>query len=1732
MPKRGGAFTRGRSPSTRRKGKSASTGRGQIRVSTSSIEEILHEAKTKDFKAVMSILRTNKDIATRQSLFNAVDAEGNTVLMYAAKYSSLEITRIIMDCGAQITSVNNDDETVLSFAAENKEHPDLFQSLFAEFCAQAKSTTENAEVEKYLVAAEHSLNKIMRGDNIARLDMAQQIIEDFSSSSISVLMWFATDGLVEEARELFEMCSPTQQENMLSVLDIENRSVLELAMLNGHEDMVTFLLEKMDKKLIEEDLLYFASICSEGSVDARLYENAITWILRQHPALVEENIFVGNVEEEAPNAGMATKLENRELLLAHPVIREKYSAQVYNLLWALGKESIDVLQQALESRPVVQEEVSGALVYALSTHKPKEKICLLMGACHQAIVPTLKKLLQDNKVAEVSTLVGYAAEIRIAEAEGEVPLSNMIADQYDSLFKTTADADRGKARILLTHAINHDMPVATITSMLAYSPAIVIEVLSYYAEENDLANGRLGKLLEYANATHMRHANKEVNLLKLIAKEYSGVFSSAVQHGHEGVAKALLKYVDGFDLDLAAGILVDMIENNLPLVDETITATKDIKGLKELSLYVAVGSNKLAAVKYLLDRGVDLKHVLESRPVVRAEVNNALAHAIATNRSKQDTLLLVRACHQVIVPTLKKLLRGNKVAEVSTLVGYAAEVRITEAEGAAPLSNMIAGQYENLFKTTAGANKKKARILLTHAINHDMPAATITRMMAHSPAVVAEVLSYYAEENDLANDRLGKLLGYANATHMRHANKEVNLLKLIAKEYSEVFSSAVQHGRRGIAEKLLEHVDGFDLDLAAGILVDMIENNLPLVDETITATKDIKGLKELALHVAVRSNKLAAVNSLLDKGADPNNANRGYPLIVAVTGGHVEIIRRLMQEKEIRLDIARRDGKSLTELAFKQGNLEGLKILLPSLPEAEVTVATREVLANYTVEKHPTLTALMRLRADIVCNVLITYLSKPEKTAHDRKIIDLLLHRALYSVGKESGVDLLAHMQAVSAEALATALVQHYRDPINEPSFKGYTLLMRGVVNNYQGFVEKLVQHQRYVKVNLANASGQTALMLAAMRGYTTVVSSLLKHQELDLNAKDEKGKTALSLAVRQGARAIGVVEILVAKPGIDPNLADEDGNTPLIYAAENRNVRAVELLCNLGNIDVNHVNRLNRSTALHWAATDGYTDVVRELLRHVAIKVNMTDAVNYTPLERAEHGYHTDVVVLLLCHSSMPIASVTKKIKEWIKDATKTENDFPNAIRRVTEHYKDVSQKIWLEAASDDEAGQIDAFLRYATIDVNVVLPFQGTGGKSALMAASCLGHTSVVDRLLRDPRVKVDAINSKGSTALMWSVDAKLNAVESAKKLLDAGANVNLARSRDGRTALHFAAYYGKEQVVAKLIQAGADLNVTKSDGWTALHQAVYYGKERVVAKLIQAGADLNIAAPNGFTALHAAAESGNKEITVQLLEAGADIQVYRSKSTTDDKIVASMGGILGVAGGVFAGPLGIVAGGLLGGLGFGKAVERKRSVLGNAEGEADKYLREYRMWDDKDRLPDAAGKGQYNLVERILNRVSISNESFNYGYDALIQATRGGQVKVAKLLLDKGANPNVKRGIKGETVLMFALSAGEDAIVDLLLSFNGTNIHTMNIEWKTALHYAVHYHSSLTQRIADMVIAANGLEIARRLYGANFFDASGKVIAGPSTIEGASEVAAASFRIGMLFLGLTHPFLLNAK
>ncbi len=131
-------------------------------------------------------------------------------------------------------------------------------------------------------------------------------------------------------------------------------------------------------------------------------------------------------------------------------------------------------------------------------------------------------------------------------------------------------------------------------------------------------------------------------------------------------------------------------------------------------------------------------------------------------------------------------------------------------------------------------------------------------------------------------------------------------------------------------------------------------------------------------------------------------------------------------------------------------------------------------------------------------------------------------------------------------------------------------------------------------------------------------------------------------------------------------------------------------------------------------------------------------------------------------------------------------------------------------------------------------------------------------------------------GEPALVAAAQSKNPAA--AIKLIDKGADVN-ATSANGSTALLWAAHYGEVDLVRRLLKAGAKADVRNTFNATPIGEAAVIGSAPIIEMLLKAGVPADEASREGQTPLMVVARTGNLDAARILLRHGANVNAKES-------------------------------------------------------------------------------------------------------------------------------------------------------------------------------------------------------------------------------------------------------------
>ncbi|MEX1012086.1 MAG: ankyrin repeat domain-containing protein [Waddliaceae bacterium] len=350
-----------------------------------------------------------------------------------------------------------------------------------------------------------------------------------------------------------------------------------------------------------------------------------------------------------------------------------------------------------------------------------------------------------------------------------------------------------------------------------------------------------------------------------------------------------------------------------------------------------------------------------------------------------------------------------------------------------------------------------------------------------------------------------------------------------------------------------------------------------------------------ALHIAAQFGDLKFVKDLLEKGADVAAIwDEGItPLHLAAQNGHLDIVLELLKFG-INVDIPTNNGTTPLLAATQAGHLQVVIKLLDKGASPFAVTKERFTVLHFAAQNGHTTVLEFFLELGIDVNIRANDSSTP-------------LHNAARS-GKFNAVDLLLQKGA----------------DLKTPMRGGTTALHFAAKYGILEFAKKILESG--VDVNATTENGITPLHFAAQNGKLEVVEELLKVKGIEVDAIADGSITPLYIAAQNGHTEI-VKKLLLA--GANIQNATSDKASPLHIAAHNGHGEIVREIINSEGIikhliedEGDRISFINKKiytgdSALHFAATFGYEDIVKTLLNANA-EANKPDKFSRTALTKA----------------------------------------------------------------------------------------------------------------------------------------------------------------------------------------------------------------------------------------------------------------------------------------------------------------------------------------------------------------------------------------------------------------------------------------------------------------------------------------------------------------------------------
>jgi len=338
--------------------------------------------------------------------------------------------------------------------------------------------------------------------------------------------------------------------------------------------------------------------------------------------------------------------------------------------------------------------------------------------------------------------------------------------------------------------------------------------------------------------------------------------------------------------------------------------------------------------------------------------------------------------------------------------------------------------------------------------------------------------------------------------------------------------------------------------------------------------------------------------------------------------------------------------------------------------------------------------------------------------------------------------------------------------------------------------------------VNAPQVDGGTALHWAVYRD-DLALTDLLLRANANVKAANRVGVTPLAMAALFGNPAM--IDRLL-KGGADAKELGPNGETTVMFAARNGNPQAVKLLLEAG-ADVNARERLRGTTALMWAAEQRHAAAVKVLLASGADPA----------VKSAGAGLPRNYMANRVNTRTVDLAQARRK--------------------RAADAGRTYEEQLAVEQKEGRELGGQRGLAQALGPD-GLPLANPGARGRGAAPAAAA------------QPAA---AARGRGAGAAPTADSDDDNEVVFAGLVGSGGG---------GLTALTFAAREGDIDSAKAMLDAGANVNQTTEYGWTPLLTAVNNRNYKLALLLLERGADPNLANKGGWTPLYLATDNRNIE------------------------------------------------------------------------------------------------------------------------------------------------------------------------------------------------------------------------------------------------------------------------------
>jgi ankyrin repeat protein len=637
----------------------------------------------------------------------------------------------------------------------------------------------------------------------------------------------------------------------------------------------------------------------------------------------------------------------------------------------------------------------------------------------------------------------------------------------------------------------------------------------------------------------------------------------------------------GTDSALHHAVRADTDDNLYAIVERLLDEGCDInakndEGCTPLHSYLSNKEGKESIVRLLLSRGANIDILDNDSDTVlnclafNPEASESILELLLEN--KADASL---ADHEGLTP-LHKLARSGLAAHVRILLKAGADPSVKDKHNRQPI------QY------AARTNEATVRALLdfnaeVNVTGSDWPSPIVYASSEANLQVLKLLLDGGADAKSEDPGTPGWTTLHAAckrsdpdpafAELLIEHGADINAVTKVSKTtplHNAVSSAAV-------VQLLLKEgasVDPQDSDGETPLMLACANRNSARVVEILIQAGADPMIKDkldgfTGLHYSCFSDELGPIVIHSGRCDDLNVENKhgSTPLIFAALKGCSDVASCLLQTGKVKIDHETSNGATALMFAAHFGKVEVMKLLIAYDASIVLKVEVHRCTALHIACAMGHLAAVKLLL---------------ETDASNIKAVDS---------GGRTAFDLAA--SGGYTDIVAFMLMRDDVDPLRI-SRRNYTPLLMAAVSGKQDLIEMLMAVEG-TDLGRMTTGGMTLFTIAAAAGLEDLCRDLIEKDIPDVTLL-ASGAGLSPLHYATDSNKVGVVELLLAQPGVDENIRSHKGLTPLLYAVREENAKSVMTLL-AHHVDIDAPDDRGR-TPLLMAVLKRNQDIVRMLLK------------------------------------------------------------------------------------------------------------------------------------------------------------------------------------------------------------------------------------------------------------------------------------------------------------------------------------------------------------------------------------------------------------------------------------------------------------------------------------------------------------------------------------------------------